>query len=81
MDFLHVYRSNCSHTLQLHSGNVLNMPTCNTVLGECRLHTCTIQKHYSGDIIMEDKNDWDLTGIWQIHLHGKEPPNSINAVK
>lgn len=63
MDFLYVYQSNCRYNLQLHSGNVLNMPTINEVLGECTLHTYTIQKHNSGDKIMEDKKGWDSSGI------------------
>jgi len=58
---------------------MLNMPIFNKVLGECRLHTYTIQKHNSGDKIMEDKKSWDSSGIWQIHFHGIEPLSSINA--
>jgi hypothetical protein len=56
MDFLYMHQSNCSYNLQLHSGNMLNMPVVfNKVLGEWRLHTYTIQKHNSGDKIMEDE--------------------------
>jgi len=63
MAFLYVYQSNCNYNIQLHSGNVFNMPTFNNVLGECRLYTYTIQKHNSGDKIMVDKKAWNSSGI------------------
>lgn len=79
MDFLYVYQSKCNYNLQLHSGNMLNTPVFNKVLEECRLYTYTIQEHNSDDKIMEDTKGWDSSDIWQIHSHGTEPLNSINA--